>query len=387
MTIPAALLTRSAQIAAKIETTEGTAENLTAAEAALTVFDPKFVKNVTRHKRKPARKYMSQIPALVGIRLGRITFKMELTGSGAVATAPSFDSLLRACGFQKNVVKSIAIGAITGGPFVPGEAITASGGKSGRVAGQVSTGDAVLPYVLVDSDFANLDAITGGTSGATATASGSPTAAQGFEYTPLTTAPPSVTIAMYTSGVRQRLVGARGSVKFTAKVGEPMMLEFEFLGVYDATTDVALLSPTYSTVVPATFLSAALQIHGYEDVVFTKFDVDMNCSLQPRRNANAAAGAHSVFIGDREPSASLDPEFTLVATHDWHGKVISGATGRLATKIGSAAGNLFWIGLPLVQYAKADDDDEGGVARVGLDLDLLSANVNTGDDEIQIVML
>lgn len=386
--MPQAILRRRAIVAAKVESSEGTAESLADADAGLLVYDPKFETDFDTFDRDPARAYLSHLASLIGKQAAKMSFKMELKGSGAIGTAPSWAPLVRACGFQQSTVGKITVGAITGGPYVPGETVT--GGTSlavGRVVGECANGTTTLYLVVVSGTFQNAEVLTGGTSGATSTSGSTVTTSQGYEYRPLSSGPPSLTMARYLDNtLKQLMYGVRGNMKITAQVGEPAFLEFDFLGVYDATSDAAALAATYETTIPPTFKGVGFSIQSLS-AVFSKFDLDMKNSLQARESANASKGVLSVFIGNRNPGGSIDPELTSVATHDWFGKLSANTTGRMAFKLGSSAGNTIWVAAPLAQYEAVGDDDRSGIAVAGVEVGYKSGSVNTGDDEVLLAML
>jgi hypothetical protein len=280
--------------------------------------------------RKPARRSLSNLPAVTGKQAGNLSFMTELKGSGGLTTVPSWDPLVRMCGFQRSAVKSIAIGAVAGGPFYHGERITAAGGKEGIVVGDCSA--TPLKYIVIGSDFANTDVITGAVSGASATASGAPSANQGYAWRPLSiTRPPSGSLERYLDDTVEGVYGSRGTLKVTAKVGEPFMMDMDFRGVYDPLTDVATLEPDYETTVPPAVLDAALYLGTFAPVA-TTFTIDMGNSLADRDSLNAAKGILSAYIADREVKATLDPELTLAADHDYIGVLRAGTLGRLVAK-------------------------------------------------------
>ena len=236
------ILNRNAQIAIREEAVEGTAIHLSAAYAGMLVTDPSFTPDFERFDRIPARASLSTLPSITGVQLGTIAWNTELKGSGTASTIPSWDVALRGSGFQRSAVSSIAIGAVTGGPYIPGETVT--GGTSlatGRIVGEVADGDAVIFYVPLTGTFQSADLMTGGTSGATSTTSSTPTAAQGYEYRPLSTCPPSTTVAYILDGVWHQIRGARGTVSITGNVGEPAAMNYSFQGVYDLTQDLVSL--------------------------------------------------------------------------------------------------------------------------------------------------
>lgn len=383
----ATLLSRQAIVAGKIETTEGTEEVLAGTDSLL-VYDVTFAPNVATYERTPARSTLSKLPSVRGTKLGTLTFRTELKGSGSVATAPEWDEFIQACGFGKAAVSSIAIGAVTGGPFQAGETVT--GGTSsatGRVVGDVATGAAALTFVVVSGTFQTGEVITGATSGATATSSAGPLSNKGFEYTPISNAVPSITAALYLDGLKHVLVGARGNVTFSAVVGEPGFAEFTLTGVYKETVDAAMPTATYDTTVPPVFMGVGLSFHGYTPV-FTTLGFDLGNTVEPRRNANDSLGAKSAIITGRSPTATLDPELDLIAGgFDFFGKLRNGDQGRFACSMGSAAGNKVTIASPKCQIDQLGSADRNGIAAGNLTLNLATATVNTGNDELQIGVL
>ena len=382
----ATLLSRQAQVAAKVEGTEGSEESLAGTDVVL-VYDVSFTPDVSTFERTPARSTLSKLPSVRGTKLGTLTFRTEIKGSGSVGTAPEWDEYLQACGFAKATVSSIAIGSITGGPFQAGELIT--GGTSsgtGRVVGDVATGASVVPYVVVSGTLQSGEVLTGGTSGATATTSAGPTASQGFEFKPASSSVPSVTIALYLDGLKHTLVGARGNVTASAVVGEPGFFEFTFTGVYKSTADVAMLTATYDTTVPPVFLGVGLTFHGFTPV-FTTLGFDLGNTVEPRRNANDSLGAKSAIITGRSPTATIDPELDLVAQFDFFGRLRNGDQGRFACSMGSTAGNKVTLASPKCQIDSLGSADRNGIAAGDLTLNLATSTVNTGDDELQIGVL
>ena len=383
------LLKRISQIAVELESVEGTAETLVDADATMLCYGPSYTASIGRFQRDPARSSLSKLDAVIGNQSASISWRTELKGSGSVGTAPAWADALIACGFQVKVVATLPLtGAITGGPFVPGETI--SGGTSletAIVVGQCVTGATVLRVHSDSGAFTGGgETLTGGTSGATVSTSGTQTAAQGFVYIPDSTTPSSATVAHYMNGVRKMIHGARGNVTVSCVVGEPAFLNFDFQGVYNAITDTALLDPTYESTVPPAFLSVSASLLDYSAACFGALDIDMGNTLTPRECASLAKGVSSVFITDRTPGGSIDPEMATQATHDFYGNLVAGTTGYLSCDIGSVAGNTIVLAAPRVQYANVGDGDRGGIAVASLDLEFKST-LTGGDDELQIAMV
>src|SRR5262245_38887009 len=123
------LIHRLQQIAFKLEAAEGAAETPLVGDANLTVYDVEFAPNIEKVARRPARRYLTPLQKVLGKQYARVAFSVEAKGSGAIGTAPSWGKVLKACAMQEAAVTTVAIGAVTGGPFRPGEIIT--GGTSG----------------------------------------------------------------------------------------------------------------------------------------------------------------------------------------------------------------------------------------------------------------
>jgi hypothetical protein len=385
------MLSRIRQIAAKIETTEGTAESLAAADAALLAYDPKINFDVEMFERNPARESLSRLSKISGKRPASFTFRILMRGSGTAATAPGWGKLLKACGFNESTLKSINIGAITNGPFQHGETIT--GGTSaatGRVVIKTANGAAAIWFVTLTGTFQSGEVITGGTSGATATTSSTPSNI-GIEYKPLTlnaafTNVPSLTMAGYEQGLRKLLKGCRGKVGFNFTGGQPAAMEFEFMGVEAGVADVAMLSGiSYGTTIPPAFLSAAFSINAYSAKV-GELKLDVNNTMAAREDVNESRGILSYIIGDRVVNGSFNPEMVLAATHDFHTLWFNNTEMILDFTVGSASGNKFRFYGSKAQYTKIDDEDRDGIkiARATFDL---NGTDTPGDDELTILHL
>lgn len=379
---------RKAQIAASVEASEGTAETLDATDATMVVFDPQFSINRESFDQMPARADLSKLKALTGIVESSVTFRVALKGSGSISTAPSWAPLIRGAGLAQSAVSKIAIGAVSSGPFEPGETITFTGGAGGvgRVVGECANGDGFLYYVLVSGTATNGDTIAGAISGAGATAGGSPTAAQGFEYLVSSSAGVSLTIALYMDGMRHLIYGARANMNLVCVVGQPVFMEFTVTGIYGGTTDTALLAPTYEEVHPQVFLDVGFSIHGYA-AVFSNLAINLNNVLSRRPNANKATGIESFFIASRGPTGTLNMEFPLVASHDVLGRMVGDNLGRMAFNLSDSAGNNVWVASPGVQYDATADGDQGGAKAANANFSLRTDEYNVGDRDLQIAVI
>lgn len=383
------LLRRKRQIAAKVESVEGTAETLAAADANLLVYEPSVTDDIPLFERNPARASLSPLVDIPGVKMRKFSFAVDLKGSSAIGTAPSYGKLLRACGMKETAVERLTIGAITGGPFQHGETIT--GGTSAATAKVIKrTANGVTTLYMKDrvgTFTAGSETITGGTSGATATETGGTTASQGFDYTTNSVLSniPTLTMASYEDGIIKKARGARGSMKLSASVGEPGRLEFEFSAVYDSTSDGSLLSGiTYESTVPEPYLSAGLVLGSFSPV-FASIEADLGNTVAMRENANNASGILSALITDRKPVGTIDPEMELIATKDWFTEWINKTTQYFETTFGSAAGNKVTIIAPTLQLTSISDGSRTEIAVATLNVAMKTSS-NTGEDEFTILV-
>lgn len=203
-------------------------------------------------------------------------------------------------------------------------------------------------------------------------------------YTPLTNnMTNSMSLSTYQDGVIKKTWGARGSAKITIEAGKPGLIEFAFEGCDFEVVDGSLLSPTYSTIVPPTFLNAALTIDTWA-AISQKIELDVANILQKRASISASSGYLSTLITGRNPKGSMDPELTLKATYDVYGKwQTPGTLGSLSISANGTTGNIITITCPKVRYAAISDQDRGGLRTLGLDFEPC---VNSADDKMSIVL-
>ena len=100
MTTCNTILKRNSQIALKLESTEGVPETLSAADATMLASDPQFSAEIVRYTRNPSRGVMSRIPATIGKKTGKISWYVDLAGSGSAHTEASWFDAITACGMK-----------------------------------------------------------------------------------------------------------------------------------------------------------------------------------------------------------------------------------------------------------------------------------------------
>ncbi|MFA5156437.1 MAG: phage tail tube protein [Candidatus Omnitrophota bacterium] len=379
-------LSRIRQLVARPEAQEGVAENLASSDAGFLVdYVPKVSFEPEMYQRDPVRESLTKLGKITGKRPAGFDFSIKLRGWG-IGFMPRETPLLLACGHQVNTLKKISIGAVTGGPFKHGETIT--GGTSsaqGRVVIDTPNGITTLYYVSISGVFQSGEDVGGETSGASAQTSSAPLNA-GYEIKPLSRNAPSLTMASYEDGLRKLLRGCRGSVKFNMKLGQPLTMDFKFMGVEAGVIDATMLSGIdYGTTVEPVILGAGFSVAGVSLNVGS-IDIDIANKLSPRDKIDDPSGILSYMITDRQPAGNMDPEMLSVAEHDFHGSWLNNAKLPFDFSYGTAEGNKFRFYCPAIQYTKVEDADKEGIqiAQVAFDL---TGSFSPGDDEYCILCL
>lgn len=314
--------TRRTVILAKVETTSGTDATPTGADNAILISNqsitPLEAQNVDR---AVVRGFMGASEQLVGPANKKVTFDVELAGSGAADTAPPWGPLLMGCAFEENIL---------------------------------TTPDRV-------------------------------------EYTPLTEGLETLTIYYYDDGVLHKLLGAMGTVKISAKVGEIPKLSFEFTGVDGGDTATSNATPTLTAwkkpVVMAkanvvditlgcTYAAGALS----GGTVQTSTGLELDSGNQV--NFNAMLNSETVDISDRAFSGSLQLDLAAAAEVSMMATVKANTTQGLGLTIGSAAGNKIILHAPAAQLITPSKADLNGKRVIGYGVRLMPVS---GDDELRIV--
>lgn len=218
-----------------------------------------------------------------------------------------------------------------------------------------------------------------------------------FTYTPAsesgTSQFKSLTMWMYSDGVIYKLAGCRGNVKFSGKVGEPLMADFEFLGKYVGVVDGALITPTYESSLPKVLTGTTLQLVSAgvttTSLRASSVDLDMGNSLQLRESVSEATGFYSCLITDRNPNGKIDPEMTTVATYDFYGKWLAATSAAITVGPLGGSSTQFervTISVPKAITSKIGDTDRNGISVADYSFRMVRASDSgSGDDEMSIL--
>jgi len=102
------MLEAKTQLAIKLESEEGTAETLAAADAILHA-NGKFTPDTPMFQRPMRSSSLSPFSSVPGARSATIEFDIELKGSGTAGTAPEWGKALMGCGFAEDVETGVSV--------------------------------------------------------------------------------------------------------------------------------------------------------------------------------------------------------------------------------------------------------------------------------------
>jgi len=303
------LLKRRRILAGKIETTIGTAETLTATEAAMNIRDVEVQSEIESIER-PGQSAFSPLCSSRAGDTGRVTFTTDLTGDGAAGTPLWASTFLPACGF-----------VVATGTFSPNSAAPGSATKT-------------------------------------------------------------CTIGVYQDGLFKRLKGCQGTAVINLPAGRPASIDFDFMGVWDAPTDVALLTPTYPTVKPLRFVSSTLTLGGSGFTPLSSITIDLGNDIAMREDATTASGYISALIGGRRITGSMNPEATLVGTEDYYGDWIALTEQALSLTLTDGTDTVT-IAAPKLQFTNVQEGERDNLQTDDIEFQC-NRSAAAGDDELTI---
>ena len=423
---------RRRQLAAKIGT-EGTYDSgvENAANAAITIFDPVADIAQEMHPREPARASLGSVVDVVGARLGKISFKTDIRGSGVAGTIPEVDVLLKACGFAATINTGVAItGAYIDDPRNFGTAgkpnpvssgtytHTVSGYVISTLTAVVTDTSATMRHFFFPSDGTVMQEFTTSHTDASAQVIGlgvsvaldNPTSgttgwrvgdrfrsnwvsdqAVEVSYKPISTGIPVLDMVLYEDGRAKKFHSCRGTFRIVYdQVGNAGKFEFEFTGVKEAIVDVGLLSGiAYFETAPPPFKGVTTTFGGVTPQCFTNLSVDMGNVVTGRQCATDSEGYTSARITSRRVTATIDPEAAVIATDDPYGDQAAGTTEVLALQVGSVSGNIFKLNAPVMQKLEITDTEREGIAIDQLAVLFAEPEFDAGGDyhEVELVFL
>jgi hypothetical protein len=322
------VLASRCQIAIKQEAVAGTAEALAAGNVVLTTDKPTWEPAPEMIERSALTKSFDSRGVVIGARMAKIGFKMYLRGTAGAPTGGNqsdFAVPFKGCGIDV--------------------------AYSGVNPNEIGTW---APSVTLATTY-----VTGS----------------------------NCSVAMYRDGKQYLIHGAVGDLTLTFEVGKPILAAFTFSGCYNTPTDVALLSPTYPSIVEPPFLGASLSVLGFATAKIKSLSMKLGNTIAARPYPNTTTGFFAYQIADRNVTFSFDPEEELAATKNWWNEWVAGTLGSITTGVFPSNGtnyNQFNLTIPNAQYTKGTFGDREGISTASIE-GIARANSDAGEDSFSLV--
>lgn len=382
------LLARRRTILARIETTYGVDPTPTGASHAILVrnleITPLDQDLASRDLIRPFLGSSEQLPAANRVR---VSFDVEMAGSGTAGTAPAWGPLMRACAFAETALATAHTGTATAGTATTAtlaasaSAVTdAYRGMLIRLTGGTGSGQ---QRVITAYNGTTKVATVSPAWGTTPTGTSTYSIDQQVTYAPVSSSFDSVTIYANVDGVLHRLTGGRGTVTFELTNKQIPVLKFAFTGLFNAVTDTAAPAVNYglfqTPLVVNNVNTTPFTLHGVS-AIMSALSIDMANEVIHR---TLVGGSESVLITNRAPAGNITIEADTVAFSDWWTRVRNVTLGGLDITHGTVAGNRVQIYSGLVQLTSPQYQDMDGVQM--LQMNTVFTPSTAGNDEIFVI--
>lgn len=203
-------------------------------------------------------------------------------------------------------------------------------------------------------------------------------------YAPISSSFDSCSIYFNNDGVRHRITGCRGSFALNCEVGSIPTITFTMMGIYNAPTDTALPTATYTNQAdPVVFKqgnTSAFQLFSYAGIL-QSVNYDQANAMVYRE---LVGGSKEVLITNRTPNGTAVVEAVALATHDFFTDATGASTGNLTFQHGQTAGNIFTFTASQVDLGSPTYSDQDGIQM--LNLPYVATPTTSGNDEVSIVL-
>lgn len=201
-------------------------------------------------------------------------------------------------------------------------------------------------------------------------------------YAPVSASFSSCTIVYNVDGVQHKLTGARGTVTMNCELGQIPTLQFEMTGIYNAPTDTAQPSVTYSNqATPLIFKegnTSAFQFFSYAGCLNS---VSFNLANEIIYRELIGC-TKEVIITNRAPAGDVSIEAPTIATKDFFTLALGSTTGNLTFLHGTTAGNRVTFTAPQVDITQPSYTDQDGIQM--LQLPYAALPTSAGNNEFSL---
>lgn len=333
------------------------------------------------------RNYLGNSDQLLAQTRVSISFQVEMAGSGAGATAPRFNSLLKACGMAETITAAAVTGTSTAGgagtitlaagasavdDFYNGMVITITSGTGNGHIGLITDYVGSTKVATVQASTATF--VPGASSGYSIAAN--------VAYLPVSTGFASATIYFNNDGVLHKITGARGTFTLNTSVGEIPTIDFQMTGIYNAPTDTAAPTTTYSNQATPVIFKAG-NTSAFSILSYTACLQSVSFNMANETVYRELVGCtKEVLITNRAPAGDCMIEAPTIAQKDFFTIANNDTTGTLTLLHGSTAGNRVTLLAPKVDITNPSYGDQDGIQM--LNIPYVAIPTTAGNDEIKL---
>ncbi len=202
-------------------------------------------------------------------------------------------------------------------------------------------------------------------------------------YAPVSATFGSCTIYYNVDGVLHKVTGARGNVEMQIEVGQIPVFRFTFTGLYNAPTDTAAPSVTYTAfqtpLAANSDNTSAFSLYSYSGAL-QSLNVNLNNAVTYR----TLIGAEDVLMTDRQVGGTAVFEAPTIAQKDYWSLALGTTLGSLDITHGTTAGNKVQISSARAKINNPTYQDANGIHMLQAPFNLVPST--SGNDEISIVV-
>jgi hypothetical protein len=207
-------------------------------------------------------------------------------------------------------------------------------------------------------------------------------------YTPVSSSFSSVTLDFNADGTKHLFTGCRGTATFNLNAGEIPKISFEMMGIYNAVTSSAALTPTFDNqadpVVVNSQNTTAVSAFSYS-ACLESFSLALNNETPFRQLAGCS---QQIMITERAPSGEISIESPVVGSgqgqKDFFAAVSAQTLGAITWQHGQTAGNIITFNAPTCNLDSPSYGDSDGVMM--LNLPFMPIPTVAGNDEYSIIL-
>jgi hypothetical protein len=307
-------------VAAKLETTSGTAISVGASDFNVRIFDVTVDPEIEMYMNQFASGRHSMGQATPGKKKCHIKFKVNMQCGSALGTAPTMGKFFKACGATETLNASTS----------------------------------VIYAPAATNDYGDSKSLT-----------------MVFYLTPASGNSHLVSMK-----------GCMGNCVITMDdLGKPLVADFDFLGAFTSITDaatIALTSP--DTSLPPAVIGSAITVASIVQKV-GKFKLDFGNTVELDYDPADASGYFAAYIANREPKISLDPRIELLATDPVYTRWAAGTQAAFSLATSVVSSQKITIAAPKIQLLTNKLADRNGSMTYDQEY---SVQESSGNDEWSI---